>query len=130
MEPTQTNVLIVDTKLTGCTLALALANMSFDVMVLERGRPKGSPAMNDPVCNGSALTGVAPGRVIALNRRSIEALAGIGVPPESYSHFPFHRIHAVDGCGSGSFSVEASELGLDASTEKLPLPHPSTACIR
>lgn len=113
MESTETDVLIVGAGLTGCTLALALANTSLDVMVLERGRPIRPPALNDPVCAGAALTGVVPGRIIALNRQSLEALARIGVPSESYPHFPFHRICAVDGCGSGRFSVAASELGLD-----------------
>ncbi|MEM7362731.1 MAG: FAD-dependent monooxygenase [Pseudomonadota bacterium] len=109
----ETDVLIVGAGLTGSTLALALADKALDVTMIERGTPVLAPKPNKPIADGAALSGVASGRVMSLNCQSIRALEGVGIPRESYAHYPFHRIHAVDGCGSGGFAVDASDIGLD-----------------
>jgi len=112
-ETIETDVLIVGAGLTGSTLALALANKALDVTMIERGTPIMAPKPDKPIAEGASLSGVAYGRVMSLNCRSIRALEGVGIPKESYAHCPFHRIYAVDGCGSGGFAVEASDIGLD-----------------
>lgn len=112
--PISTDIIIVGAGMTGCTLALALVEAGFDVTLLERGEAVRPPVANHPEQQGHTLTGVVPGRVISLNQQSMTALAGVGVPPDAYTHFPFHRIHAIDGNGSGSFSISASELGLSS----------------
>lgn len=99
----KTDIVIAGGGMVGASLALALAQLGFDITLVEAAPLKtgGSPSFDD--------------RTTALSNGSRRIMEGLGVwPLVRHEATPIHKIHVSDRGRFGFARIDAAELDLDS----------------
>jgi 2-octaprenyl-6-methoxyphenol hydroxylase len=98
-----TDIVIAGGGMVGASLALGLAQLGFDITLVEAAPLKtgGSPSFDD--------------RTTALSNGSRRVMEGLGVwPLVQHEATPIHKIHVSDRGRFGFARIDAAELGLES----------------